>query len=120
MTPSIGIDGGFDDVVGAVGEEGVGFLDAAEWVAVGYQVCCVNLTFGNQLHDYVAVAGIDATGLEREVLAIHPRQGEYLFFLVEGDNRDDGIRSGAMPCEFKRLLASGNFNDAVGTTSISN
>ena len=26
---SIGMDGGFDDAVGAVGEEGVGVLDAA-------------------------------------------------------------------------------------------
>lgn len=67
------MDGGFDDVVGAVGEEGVGFLDAAERVAVGYQMGCVNHAFGNQLHDFVAVAGIDAAGLERQVLAIHPR-----------------------------------------------
>lgn len=67
------MDGGFDDVVGAVGEEGVGFLDAAERVAVCYKMGCVNPAFGNELHDFVAVAGIDAAGLERQVLAIHPR-----------------------------------------------
>lgn len=76
------MDGGFDDAVGAVGEEGVCFLDAAEWVAVGYQVCCVNLTFGDELHDFVAVAGIDAASLEREVLAIHPRQRQYLLLFI--------------------------------------
>lgn len=112
------MDGGFDDAVGADGEEGVGFLDAAEWVAVGYQMGCVNLTFGNQLHDYVAVAGIDAAGLEREVLAIHPRQGQYLFLLIERDNRDDGIRSSASPCEFKCILTSGNLNHSVGATAL--
>ena len=41
------MDGGFDDAVGADGEEGVGFLDAAERVAVGYQMGRVNLAFGN-------------------------------------------------------------------------
>lgn len=64
---------GFDDAVGSVGKEGVGVLDAAEWVAVGYQMCGVDLTFRNQLHDFVAVAGIDAAGLEGEILPVHPR-----------------------------------------------
>ena len=76
------MDGGFDDVVGAVGKEGVGVLDSAERVAVGYQMGGVNLAFGNQLHDFVAVAGIDTAGLERQVLAIHPRKGQYLFRFV--------------------------------------
>ena len=67
------MDGGFDDVVGSVGEEVIGFLYLAEREAVGYQMGCVNLAFGNQLHDFVAVAGIDAAGLERQILAIHPR-----------------------------------------------
>ena len=110
------MDGSFDDVVGATGEQVVGFLDAAEREAVGYQMGGVNLAFGNQLHDFVAVAGIDTAGLECQVLAIHPRQGQYLFLLIERDNRNDGIGTGAPPCEFKRLLATGNFNDAVGTT----
>lgn len=76
------MDGGFDDVVGVGGEEGVGFLNAAEREAVGYQVCGVNFTFGNQLHDFVAVAGIHSAGLESEVLAVHPRQRQYLFLFV--------------------------------------
>ena len=112
------MDGGFDDAVGADGEEGVGFLDAAEWVAVGYQMGCVDLPFGDELHDYFAVAGIDAAGLEREVLAVHPRQGQYLFLLIQRDNRDDGIRSGTTPCELKRILPSGNLNHSVGATAL--
>lgn len=68
------MDGGFDDVVSAVGEKIVGFLNAAERVAVGYQMGGVNPTFGDELHDFVAVAGINAAGLEREVLSIHPWQ----------------------------------------------
>ena len=114
------MDGGFDDAVGAVGEEGVGVLYAAERVAVGNQMGSVNFAFGNQLHYFIAVAGIYAPGLEREVLAIHPRQRQCLLFLIESDNRDDGIRSSASPCEFKRILASGNLNYAVGTTTIRN
>lgn len=114
------MDGGFDDAVSAVGEEGVCFLDAAEREAVGYQVGGVDFAFGDELHDFVAVAGIDASCLEREVLAIHPRQGQYLFLLVESHNRDDGIRTGASPCEFKGVLAAGDLNDAVGTATISN
>lgn len=112
------MDGGFNDVVGAVGEEDIGVLNVAEGVAVCYQVGSVNLAFGNQVHDFVAVAGIDAACLERQILAVHPGQWQYLFFLVERDNRDDGIWSGTTPCEFKRLLASGNLNDAVGTTTL--
>lgn len=111
------MDGGFDDAVGAVGKEGVGVPDAADWVAVCYQMGCVDFAFGNQLHDFVAVAGIDAACLEREVLAIHQRQWQYLFFLIESDNRDDGIRTGASPCEFKCILATCNLNDAVGTST---
>ena len=65
--------GGFDDAIGAAGEEVVGFPDAAKRVTVGYQVGGVNLAFGNQSHYSVAVAGIDAAGLECEILAIHPR-----------------------------------------------
>ena len=57
-------------------------FNAAEWVAVGYQMGCVDLPFGDELHDFVAVAGIDAAGLERQVLAIHPRQRQYLFLFV--------------------------------------
>lgn len=76
------MDGSFDDAVGAVGEEGVGFLNAAEREAVGYQMGGVNLAFGNQLHDFVAVAGIHAASLKRQVLAIHPRQRQYLFLFV--------------------------------------
>lgn len=80
----------------------------------------VNPTFGYELHDFVAFAGIDAAGLESEVLSIHPRQRQYLLLLIESDNRDDGIRSGTTPCQFKGVLASGNLNDTVGTTTISN
>ena len=76
------MDGGFDDAVGAVGKEGVGVLDSAERVAVGYQMGGVNLAFGDELHDFVAVAGIDTAGLERQLLAIHPRKGQYLFRFV--------------------------------------
>lgn len=110
------MDGGFDDVVGAVGEQVVGFLYAAEREAVGYQMGCVDFAIGNELHDFVAVAGIDAAGLECQVFAIHPRQGQYLFFLVERDNRDDGIGAAAKPCEFKSILSSGNLNHMVGAT----
>jgi hypothetical protein len=53
------MDGGFDDAISAVGEEVIGILNAAERVAVGYQVGSVDLAFGNQLHDFAAVAGID-------------------------------------------------------------
>ena len=112
------MDGGFDDAVGAAGEEVVGFLDAAEKVAVGYQMGGVNFAFGNKLHYFVAVAGIYTAGLEREVLAVHPWQRQYLFFLIQRDNRDDGIGTGTTPGEFKCILTSGNFNNAVGTTSL--
>lgn len=112
------MDGGFDDVVGAVGEEGVGFLNAAEREAVGYQMGCVDFAFGDELHDFVAVAGIDSPGLEREVLTVHPRQRQYLCLLIESDNRDDGIRSGTTPCEFKRIIASCNLNHAVCATPL--
>ena len=112
------MDGGFDDAVVAVGEEVVGFLDAAEWVAMGNQIGCVNLAFGNQLHDFVAVAGIDAAGLERQVLAIHPRQGQYLSLLIERHNRYNGIGTGATPCKFKRILGSRNLNHTVGATAL--
>lgn len=43
----IRIDGGFYDAVGAVCEEVVGFLDAAEREAMGYQMGCVDFAFGN-------------------------------------------------------------------------
>lgn len=76
------MDGGFDDAVGTVGEEGVGFLNAAERVAVCYKMGCVNPAFGNELHDFVAVTGIDTAGLESEIFAIHPRQRQYLFLFV--------------------------------------
>ena len=112
------MDGGFDDAVGTVGEEVVGFLNAAELEAVGYQMGGVNPAFGDELHDFVAVAGIDAAGLERQVLAIHPRQRQYLFLLIESDNRDDGIRSGTTPCQFKGVPVSGNLNHTVGTTTL--
>lgn len=91
------VDGGFDDAVGAVGEEGVGVLYAAERVAVGNQMGGVDFAFGDELHDFVAVAGIYAAGLEREVLAIHPRQRQCLLFLIESDNRDNCIRTGTTP-----------------------
>lgn len=115
---SMQIDSGFDDAVGAVGEEVVGVPDASERVAVGYQMGGIDLAFGNQLHYFVAVAGIDDAGLEREVLAIHPRQRQYLSLLVERNNRCNGIGPGAMPCKFKSILSSGNLNHSVGSTPL--
>lgn len=112
------IYGGFDSTVGALGEQVVCFLYAAERVAVGYKMCRVDFAFGNQLHDSVAVAGIDAACLEREVLTVHPRQRQYLWLLIKSDNRDDGIRSGTTPCEFKRIIASCNLNHAVCATPL--
>ncbi len=101
---SMQMDSGFDDAVGTVGEEVVGVPDAAERVAVGYQMGGIDLAFGNQLHYFVAVAGIDGAGLEREVLAIHPRQRQYLSLLVERNNRCNVIGPGAMPCKFKSII----------------
>ncbi len=112
-------DGSFDDAVAAVGEEDVGFLNAAEGEAAGYQMGgVVNSAFGNQLHNLVAIAGIHAAGLKRQIFTIHPWQRQYLFFLIECANRDDGIRTGATPCEFKRIFTSGNLNHAVGPSTL--
>lgn len=115
---SIRMDSGFDDTIGAVGEKGVGVLDAAERIEMGYQMSGIDLTFGNELHDFIIVAGIDTAGLKCQILAIHTRQWQYLLFLIECDNRDNGIRTVTTPCEFKSILASGNLNHAVGSATI--
>lgn len=112
------IDGGFDDSVCATGEQVVGFQNAAEGKTMGYQMSSVNFAFGNQLHNFVAVAGIYTTCLECEILAIHPRQRQYLLLLIQRDNRNDGIRSGTTPCEFKSILTSCNLNHPIGTTTL--
>ena len=112
------MDGSFDDVVGAIGKQVVGFQEAAERVAMGNQMGCVDFVFGNQLHDVVAIAGIDAAGLERQIFAIHPWQGQNLFLLVECDNRDDGIGTGTTPCEFKCIVASGNLDYSIGPSTL--
>ena len=65
---SIRMDSGFDDTIGAVGEKGVGVLDAAERIEMGYQMSGIDLTFGNELHDFVIVAGIDTAGLKCQIL----------------------------------------------------
>ena len=85
---------------------------------MGNEWCRIDLTFGYQAKNLCTVASVYTTGLESQVLSIHPRQRQYLLLLIESDNRDDGIRSGTTPCQFKGVLASGNLNDTVGATTV--
>lgn len=64
----------FNNVVAAVFKQIVGFLDLREGEGMGYQRGRVNLPFGYKFQDFFAVATINATGLERQILAIHIRQ----------------------------------------------
>lgn len=85
-------------------EEAVGFLDFSQWETMGDERGGIDLSGLDQTEDFFAVATINATGLEREVLSVHIGKRERLRLIIEGNDCHDCIRSGTFPCFICRSL----------------
>ena len=57
----------------------------------------IELALGNKLQRFLAIATVNAAGLEGQVLAVHIRQRQGLRLVVKSHHRDDRIRTSAPP-----------------------
>ena len=112
------IDSHFDDTVFLVFKQAVGFIDLAERVAVGDERRGVDFAFLDETQNLFAIAAVDAASLESEVFAVHVGQGQYLGFVVERHDRDDGIGTCTLPGKAERVVASRHFQHAVGAAVV--
>lgn len=76
------VDSHFDNTILPVLEQLISLFYSAEWEAVRYEWCGVNLSLFDKLQHLLTVAAVYATRLEREVLAVHVGQGQSLCLVV--------------------------------------
>ena len=61
--------------------------------------CSIQFAALDQPQDFCGVAAVHAAGLEREVFAVHIGQRQRLRLVIQRNDSDDRIRSGALPRE---------------------
>ena len=93
----------------------VSLLDLVQRKTVGDERRGVDLAFRDKLKYLRAIATVYAAGLEGEILAIHVGKGKELGTIVESDDRDNGVGTGAAPGQLEGVVASGHLDDHVGT-----
>lgn len=76
------VDSHFDNTVLPVFEQLISLCYSAEWKAMCYEWCGVNLSLFDKLQHLLTVAAVYAASLEREVLAVHVWQGQSLRLIV--------------------------------------
>lgn len=86
------INGNLDYPILLVLEYPIGFFDLVKRVTMSDQWDSVNLPFLDETKDLLAVTAIHTTCLEGKVLAIHLRQRQNLWLIIECNDRHDGIR----------------------------
>ena len=84
-----------DHAVALVFKEFVCLVDLRERIGVRDQRLGVELAVGDEFQRLVAIAAVDAAGLEGQVLAVHFGQRQGLRSVVKCHHRDDGVRAGA-------------------------
>lgn len=76
------VDSHFDNTILPVFEQLISFFYSAEWKAMCYEWCGVNLSLFYELQHLLTVAAVYTASLEREVLAVHVGQGQSLCLVV--------------------------------------
>ena len=72
-------------------------VDLRQRIGVRDQRLGIELALGNELQRFLAVATVNAAGLEGQVLTLHIGQRQSLRLVVKRHNRDDCIRASALP-----------------------
>ena len=78
----------------------------------------VNLSLRYQPERLLAVAPIHTSCLKGQVLAIHIGQGEHLWLVIEGYDRDDGIGTRTSPRQTEGVLGARHFQHTVSSTMV--
>ena len=99
-------------------KDSVCFFYLAQWKTMGNERGCINLAFCNEFQHFLAVASIHTSCLESEVLAIHLWKRQHLSFIVEGNDRNDGIWTGTLPSELECVIGSSHFKNSVSSTMV--
>ena len=110
--------GYFDDSIPLLLEKFVGFRYPCKRITVRDERGGIYLAFLNELKNLFAVTAVHTSSLEGEVLTVHQRQRQHLWFIVESYYRYNGVWSGTSPCQLERLLASCNLYHSVGSTVV--
>ena len=106
----------FDDSISLLLKDFVGFSNLCQRETVGDERCGVYLALLDELQDFLAVAAIHTSSLEGEVLAVHLWEWKHLSFIIEGNYRNYGIRTGTLPCKLESVVCSSYFKNSVSTT----
>ena len=78
----------------------------------------IELALSNEFQRFLAIATVNAAGLEGQILAVHIGQRQSLCLIVKRHHRDDGIRARALPRKLEGVLCSGNLKHHVCTAVI--
>ena len=115
---SVRIDCYLYNTVTAAFKQTVCLLNAAQRKAVGYERRCVDFTIYDKPQYFITITTVNASGLEREVFAVHIRQRQYLGMLIKSHHSDNGIRTRRLPRHSESIVRTGHFNNTVGTTML--
>ena len=72
----------FDNSISLLLKDFVGFSNLCQRETVGDEWCGVNLALLDELQDLFTVTAIHTSCLESEVLAVHLRQRQQLWFII--------------------------------------
>ena len=74
---------------------------------------CVQLAVFDQTEDLGGIAAVHAAGLEDQVFAVHIGQGKHLRLVVQCNNGDNGVRTGALPCKTEAFVRACHLADHI-------
>ena len=72
----------FDNSISLLLKDFIGFCYPLQWKTVRDERCGVNLSLLDELQDFRTVTPIHTSCLENEVLAVHLRQRQQLWFII--------------------------------------
>ena len=72
----------FDNSISLLLKDFIGFCYPLQWETVRDERCCVDFALLDELQDFLSVTSIHTSCLEGEVLAVHLRQRQQLWFII--------------------------------------
>ena len=78
----------------------------------------VYLAFLDELKYLFAVTAVHTSSLEGEVLAVHLRQWQHLWLVVEGYDRYDGIWTSTLPSQLECVFSTCHLQHPVSSSMV--
>ena len=110
--------GYFDDSIPLLLKEFVGFRYPFKRITVRDERSGIYLAFLNELKNLFAVTAVHTACLEGEVLAVHLRQRQHLWLIIESHNSYDGIWTSTLPGQLECVFSTCHLQYSVSTSMV--